>query len=124
MPWKSVAQARWGHSAAGKKALGVAAIPEWDAATPKGSLSGTKGSKAAEHRGKEKPMGKFKAKSGGGMRIKPENRGKFTARAGGKKNIGSQIKKDLSPGSKASGNAKQEANFARMARRHWKPLSK
>jgi len=45
MPWKSVAQARWGHSPAGKKALGAKAIPEWDAATKKGSLSGTKGSK-------------------------------------------------------------------------------
>lgn len=40
-----MSQARWGHSPAGKKALGVKAIPEWDKATPKGSLSGTKGSK-------------------------------------------------------------------------------
>ena len=39
MPWKSVAQARWGHSPAGLKALGgKAAVSEWDAATPKGSL--------------------------------------------------------------------------------------
>lgn len=50
--------------------------------------------------------------------------GKFTARAGGKKNIGKQISKDLRPGSKASGTAKKEANFARMARRGWKPLAK
>lgn len=50
--------------------------------------------------------------------------GKFTARAGGKKNIGKQISKDLKPGSGASKKAKEEANFARMARRGWKPLGK
>lgn len=39
MPWKSKAQAAWGHSAAGIKALGGAGkVREWDAATPKGSL--------------------------------------------------------------------------------------
>lgn len=39
MPWKSIQQARWGHSPAGLKALGgKAAVSEWDAATPKGSL--------------------------------------------------------------------------------------
>lgn len=39
MPWKSKAQAAWGHSPAGKKALGGAAkVKEWDNATPKGSL--------------------------------------------------------------------------------------
>ncbi len=39
MPWKSVQQARWGHSQAGQKALGgPAKVAEWDAATPKGSL--------------------------------------------------------------------------------------
>ena len=44
--WKSVAQARWGHSPAGKKALGGnAGVAEWDASTPEGSLAGTKGSK-------------------------------------------------------------------------------
>lgn len=48
MPWKSVQQARWGHSPAGKKALGAKAIPEWDAATPKGSLKGTKGSSTSK----------------------------------------------------------------------------
>jgi hypothetical protein len=45
MPWKSTAQARWGHSPSGKKALGSKGVAEWDAATPKGSLEGTKGSK-------------------------------------------------------------------------------
>ena len=39
MPWKSIAQARWGHSVAGVKALGgQGKVAEWDAATPKGSL--------------------------------------------------------------------------------------
>lgn len=39
MPWKSQQQAAWGHSPAGLKALGgKAAVAEWDAATPKGSL--------------------------------------------------------------------------------------
>lgn len=38
MPWKSVQQARWGHSPSGLKALGgKAAIREWDQATPQGS---------------------------------------------------------------------------------------
>jgi hypothetical protein len=39
MPWKSKAQASWGHSPAGIKALGGrGSVSEWDAATPKGSL--------------------------------------------------------------------------------------
>lgn len=38
MPWKSKAQAAWGHSASGVKALGAAGVKEWDKATPKGSL--------------------------------------------------------------------------------------
>ena len=58
------------------------------------------------------------------MHINPEHKGKYTARAGGHKNIGKQISKDLAPGSHASGTAKKEANFARMARRHFKPLAK
>lgn len=34
MPWKSAAQARWGHSAAGVQALGgKAKVAEWDRAT-------------------------------------------------------------------------------------------
>jgi len=46
MPWQSTAQAKWGHSPAGLKALGGSSkVSEWDAATPKGSLAGTKGSK-------------------------------------------------------------------------------
>jgi hypothetical protein len=40
VPWASKRQARWGHSEAGKKALGgPAAVAEWDASTPKGSLT-------------------------------------------------------------------------------------
>ena len=62
--------------------------------------------------------------SHGGMHINPANKGKYTAHAGGHKNIGKQIKKDLSEGSHASGTVKKEANFARMARRHFKPLPK
>lgn len=39
MPWASKAQARWGHSPSGVKALGgKAKVAEWDKATPKGSL--------------------------------------------------------------------------------------
>ena len=38
MPWKSKAQAAWGHSASGVKALGSKGVKEWDKATPKGSL--------------------------------------------------------------------------------------
>ena len=60
---------------------------------------------------------------GSGIHIKKENRGKYTARAKGAGNsLGKQISKDLSKGSHASGKAKKEANFARMARRHFKPL--
>lgn len=51
MPWKSKAQARWGHSASGVKALGgKTAVAEWDAATPKHSLPERKGTlRAAAH---------------------------------------------------------------------------
>lgn len=38
MPWKSGAQARWGHSPSGIRALGKAGVAEFDAATKKGSL--------------------------------------------------------------------------------------
>lgn len=37
MPFVSRAQQRWGHTAAGEKALGgPSAVAEWDAATPAG----------------------------------------------------------------------------------------
>jgi hypothetical protein len=38
MPWKSKAQAAWGHSPSGIAALGKEGVKEWDSATPKGSL--------------------------------------------------------------------------------------
>lgn len=57
------------------------------------------------------------------MHINPANKGKYTARAkSAGHSMGEQIGKDLKEGSHASGTAKKEANFARMARRHWKPL--
>ena len=65
-------------------------------------------------------MAKYKS---GGMHIDPKNRGKFTRAAGGKSKIGAKIKSVLKKGSKASGTLKKEANFARMARRHFMPLS-
>ncbi len=51
MPWDSVSQARWGHSSAGKKALGSKKVAEFDAATAPGSLMGTRGS--ANKRGRK-----------------------------------------------------------------------
>ena len=33
MPWKSSAQARWGNSPSGHKALGDAGVSEWNAAS-------------------------------------------------------------------------------------------
>lgn len=50
--------------------------------------------------------------------------GLFTRKAGGKKNIGKKIASTLKPGSNASTKTKREANFAKMARRGWKPLGK
>lgn len=49
--------------------------------------------------------------------------GKFTRESGGKKNIGKHARAVLK-NPRAGKVQKQEANFARMARRHWKPLSK
>jgi hypothetical protein len=60
-----------------------------------------------------------------GMYIDPKNRGKYTARAKSHgKSLGQQISSDLKPGSGASGLAKKRANFARMARRGFKPLGR
>lgn len=62
-------------------------------------------------------------KKGGGMHIKPSHKGKFT-RAMGKKE-GHLTDKDVSRGLHSkSGTIRKEANFARMARRHFKPLAK
>ena len=54
-----------------------------------------------------------------GMHIKPENRGKFTARAHA---AGKGVQKYAQEKAHAGGILGQEANFARMAKRHWKPL--
>jgi hypothetical protein len=54
-----------------------------------------------------------------GMHIKPSHRGLFTARAKSQgHSIGEQVQKDIHAG----GNKAKQANFARMARRGWKPL--
>lgn len=45
MPFKSMAQMRWGNSSAGKKALGTAGVKEWD--------DSTKGAKLPERVGKK-----------------------------------------------------------------------
>lgn len=53
MPWLSKAQARWGHSPSGLKALGGAgAVKEWDQATSPGSLPERRGDPMAD--GKKK----------------------------------------------------------------------
>lgn len=57
----------------------------------------------------------------GAMHIKPSHRGLFTARAKRQgHSVGKQISKDLHAG----GNEAKQANFARMARRGWKPLGR
>lgn len=55
------------------------------------------------------------------IHIKPSHRGAFTARAKREgHSMGEQIGEDLNKG----GNKAKQANFARMARRHFKPLGK
>src|ERR1700690_2038152 len=57
MPWKSAAQARWGHSPNGQRALGgKSAVSEWDASTdfshlPEKKPMGNWIKKAVEHPG-------------------------------------------------------------------------
>jgi len=53
-----------------------------------------------------------------GIHIKPENKGKFTAYR--KKTGKTTAQAEHSKSSKV----REEANFARMAKRHWKPLPK
>jgi len=55
-------------------------------------------------------------KKKGGIHIKPENRGKFTAL---KKRTGKSTSDLLHS---KSPTVRKEANFARMAKRHFKPL--
>lgn len=56
-----------------------------------------------------------------GMHIKPENKGKFTAKA---KAAGKDVQEYASEEAHAGGKLGKEANFARMAKRHFKPLSR
>jgi hypothetical protein len=56
------------------------------------------------------------------IHINPANKGKFTKKMTGSKS-GSLTNSDVNRGLKArSGETRKEANFARMARRHFKPL--
>lgn len=50
MPYTSVQQARFFHSPTGMKKIGAKKVKEFDAATPKGSLAGTRGSKQKTHK--------------------------------------------------------------------------
>jgi hypothetical protein len=64
-----------------------------------------------------------KLAKGGKMHIKPENKGKFTKKMTGSKKghlTGSDVQRGLHS---ESGETRKEANFARMARRHFKPLT-
>ena len=60
-----------------------------------------------------------KAASKAGMHINPEHRGLFTAKA---KAAGESVQEYANEKSGAGGKLGKEANFARMAKRHWKPL--
>ncbi len=58
----------------------------------------------------------------GGMHIKPSHRGLFTASA---RRAGEGVQehaRHVLSSNRASGIEKKRANFARMAKRHWKPL--
>jgi hypothetical protein len=55
--------------------------------------------------------------------LDPKNKGKYTARAKASgRSVSAQASHDLAKGSKASKKQKARANFARMAKRHFKPL--
>lgn len=55
------------------------------------------------------------------MNIKPENRGLFTRKAhAAGKSVGEYANEKSGSGGKLG----KEATFAKMARRHWKPLSR
>ena len=55
------------------------------------------------------------------MNIKPSHRGLFTEKA---KRAGKPVQEYAREKAHAGGKLGQEANFARMAKRHWKPLAK
>lgn len=55
----------------------------------------------------------------GGPHINPAHRGRFTAKA---KAAGEGVQEYAEHEAHAGGTLGKEANFARMAKRHWKPL--
>ena len=55
------------------------------------------------------------------MHINPANKGKFTAKAHAK---GEGVQEYANEKAHAGGKLGEEANFARMAKRHFKPLPK
>ena len=55
------------------------------------------------------------------IHINPANRGKFTAKANA---AGKSVQQYANEEAHAGGKLGEEANFARMAKRHWKPLPK
>ena len=58
-------------------------------------------------------------KKKGGIHIKPSHEGLFTAKANAH---GESVQGYANKKSHAGGVLGKEANFARMAKRHWKPL--
>lgn len=58
-------------------------------------------------------------KKGGGIHIKPSHRGIFTAKA---KAAGKGVQQYANEKAGAGGTLGKEANFAKMAKRHWRPL--
>jgi hypothetical protein len=61
-------------------------------------------------------------KKKGGMHIKESHRGLFTAKAHAAGEGVQQHAQHVLHSGSASGATKKQANFARMAKRHWKPL--
>jgi hypothetical protein len=55
------------------------------------------------------------------INIKPENRGKFTAKA---RAAGKSVQEYANEKAGSGGTLGKEANFARMAKRHFKPLAR
>jgi hypothetical protein len=60
--------------------------------------------------------------SGSGIHIKPSHRGIFTRAARASGEGVQEHAQEVLHSSSASPAAKKQANFARMAKRHWKPL--
>jgi hypothetical protein len=58
MPWKTLKQAKWGHSTSGRKALGAQGVAEWDAKTNFKALKENASKKATTGRKKKKRTAK------------------------------------------------------------------